>query len=130
MIKIYTINNSNPSREMKEFLTRYNLEFSEQNVSKDVLTLEQLREIFRRADSIDDIISTRAKSYKGLKQLLDNEDTKISEVFSYILHNKSVLKYPITMDESKFLAGCGEDINVFIPKHIREQEIKKVLATV
>lgn len=130
MIKIYTASNSNSSRNAKEFLDSYGIEYEEQNIRKDKLTLEQLKEIFHRADDMNDIISTRANTYKGLELLLDNEDTKMSEVYSYILNNPTVLKVPIIMDENRFEVGCGEDIFTFVPKHIREQEIDKILEVI
>lgn len=126
---IITITSNKQCRDAMEFFEENKVKVNEQNVLKEPLTIQELIYLGERAGNILNLIATRSKAYSGLKVLLDNDEkTKMSQVYEYILENPKVLKYPIIFDHKRLNIGYSEDeIRAFLPREMKNHYFSATL---
>ncbi len=129
MPTIITIPSHNKCRQTKEFLIDNGVNVIERNVYHSPLSTMDLIQLSNRAGGLMELVAKRSKAYPALKALLDkDEETKMSQVFSYILAHPRVLKYPIVFDDNRFNIGYNEDeIRAFLPRDKKNYYFMKTL---
>lgn len=120
MITIYTTPSCSSCRKAKKWFDDHRIDYREKNIFNIKLTRDDIVLMLRNTDNgFDDIISTRSKVFQ--EKNLDIEDMTMSELTNFIIHNPSVLRRPIIIEEKKMQVGYNEDeIRTFIPRRLRE----------
>lgn len=110
------------TRKAKQWFTKQGIEFTERNILKHPLTVEELQGILRMTvDGTDEIISTRSKIYKDLN--LDIESLPLQELLELIHKHPRLLRSPIIIDDKRLQVGYHEDdIRQFLPRKTRERQ--------
>lgn len=119
MMKIFTMPSSTGSRRAMQWMKDHRVQFTEQRLDQEPLTIAQLKGILLLTDDgTDDIISKRSLAYKGLlKQGLQMDDMTITELRDLIEQNPRMLRFPIIVDQHKLMVGFDEDrVRVFLPR--------------
>lgn len=118
MVKIYTTPTCASCRKAKKWLDEHQIEYVEINLTTVKLTNDDLNEILKNTENgVEDIISTRSKSFQGV----DLDSMTITELKNYIITHPLVLRRPIIVDSDRMQVGYNEeDIDVFMPKRLRE----------
>ena len=108
MIVIYTSPGCSSCRKVKSYLKDNKLEFIEKNIFNTLLNKEEVKYLISRTDNgTDDIISKRSKIIQENK--VDIESMTINQLADYIVHNPSILKRPIIIDERDIQVGYDEE---------------------
>lgn len=110
------------TRKARQWFTKQGIEFTERNILRDPLTVDELRAILRMTvDGTDEIISTRSKIYKDLN--LDMDALPLQELLELIHKHPRLLRSPIIVDEKRLQVGYHEDdIRQFLPRKTREYQ--------
>ncbi|MFC3041110.1 Spx/MgsR family RNA polymerase-binding regulatory protein [Virgibacillus xinjiangensis] len=120
-VKLYGVPCSS-TRKAKEWLRSNRIPFSERNVLRDPLTVQELYDVLRlTVDGTEEIISTRSKIYKELD--IDLEALPLKELLELIQAHPNLLRSPIIMDNKRLQVGYHEeDIRQFLPRETRENQ--------
>jgi len=123
MVTIFTAPSCTSCRKAKAWLEEHNIPYKERNIFNELLTMEELKQIFRMTENgTDEIISTRSKTYQQLNVNL--ETLSLSELFKLIQENPGLLRRPIIVDEKRLQVGYNEDeIRRFLPRKIRTYQL-------
>ena len=123
MIQIYTTPSCASCRKAKKWFDTHNIPYSEKNIFSIKISKEDIYKMLDNSENgFEDIISTRSKVFK--EKQLDPENMKVSELIDFIINNPSVLKRPIILNESELQVGYNnEDITIFLPRELRQQDI-------
>lgn len=126
---VITISSHKQCRQTIDFLNKNEIDYYEQNVMKEPLSVEEIQYLFSRVSYLEKIMSTKSKSYKQLEKLLENEENvKMSDIYRFIQENPKVLKYPIILDRERLMVGYHEhNIRTFLPRKIKHQYFYKTL---
>lgn len=121
MLTIYTTNSCASCRKAKAWLKQYHIDFREINVMNSPITREDIVRMLKNTENgFEDIISKKSKVI--MESGVDVESMTFNEVVEFIIHNPTVLKRPIIIDDTKVQIGYNdEEIRMFIPKMIREK---------
>ena len=113
MIVVYTSPGCASCRKVKQWLKDRNLPFTEKNIFKTLLDEEEIRYLLMRSENgTDDLISKRSKIIR--ENNVDIESMSLSELCDFVVHNPSVLKRPIIIDDKNLQVGYdGEEIEIF-----------------
>ncbi|MFD2043573.1 transcriptional regulator SpxA [Ornithinibacillus salinisoli] len=130
MVKLFITPSCTSCRKAKAWLQEYNIPFTERNIISDPLTLDEIKEILRLTeDGTDEIISTRSKVFQEIDVNIDQ--LSISDLYSLIQKNPTIIKRPIILDEKRLQVGYNEDeIRSFLPRSVRTiqlQEAQKIV---
>lgn len=118
---VLTISSHKQSRKATEFFNENNIESIKKNVSGGLST-DEVVYLIKRAGGLKKIFAEKSKLYIELQELMDKEDTLMSDIVQYIAENPKVLKLPIIYDDKRFLVGYNElDIRTFLPRKLKLQ---------
>ncbi|RLL45462.1 Spx/MgsR family RNA polymerase-binding regulatory protein [Oceanobacillus piezotolerans] len=119
MVILYVTAGCTSCKKAKSWFLEHDIPFIERNVSSDILTFKEFKEILRLSDDgTDDILSTNSKVFQSID--VDLEQLGLKELYRFILKKPTLLKFPIIHDEKHFLVGYNEhQIRRFIPRSIR-----------
>lgn len=122
MIQIYTTPSCASCRKAKKWFDQYKIPYSEKNIFSIKLSKEDIFKMLANSENgFEDIISTRSKVFKEKRLEPDNMSTQA--LVAFIIDNPSVLKRPIIINENELQVGYNnEDITIFLPKELRNQE--------
>ncbi|WP_316572610.1 transcriptional regulator SpxA [Neobacillus sp. YIM B06451] len=119
MLNLYTSPSCTSCRRAKAWLEEHHIDYVERNITKEPLTIEEIKEILRLTDDgTDEIISIRSETFRKLN--IDLESLKLHELYQIIKDNPSMLKRPIIKDERRLNVGFNEEeIRSFLPRKLR-----------
>lgn len=128
MVTIYTTPSCTSCRKAVAWLKEHNIPFKEQNLFKQKLTREQLKEILSLSENgTDDVISQKSKAFQHVKKDIDNYT--LDELFTLMIENPTIMKRPILIDEKRLEVGFNqEDIRSFLPRKVRNYELSALQA--
>ncbi|MFC4652805.1 transcriptional regulator Spx [Lactococcus nasutitermitis] len=130
MIKIYTVISCSSCKKAKDWLSARNLEFEEVNLISDNITREDFLKILSLTENgTEEIISRRSRAYQRLN--IDFDNISVNELIQLIQENRTLLRRPLILDERRLQVGYNEDdIRKFLPRQIREVEMKNATENV
>ncbi|MDN6294937.1 MAG: transcriptional regulator SpxA [Alkalibacterium sp.] len=125
MVTLFTTPSCTSCRKAKAWLEEYGISYTEKNMAHNPLKINEIKAIMRLTeDGTEDIISTRSKAFKELN--VDIDELSLKELFVLIQENPTLIRRPIILDEKRLQIGYNEDeIRQFVPREIREIELKK-----
>ncbi|EUJ39982.1 transcriptional regulator Spx [Brochothrix campestris] len=128
MVTIYTTPSCTSCRKAVAWLKEHNIPFKEQNLFKQKLTRDQLKEILSLSENgTDDVISQKSKAFQHVKKDIDNYT--LDELFTLMIENPTIMKRPILIDEKRLEVGFNqEDIRSFLPRKVRNYELSALQA--
>ena len=97
MIKIYMSPSCLSCRKVKQYFQKENIPFTEINILKHEITIDELKEMLNKSlDGTEEIISTRSKVFK--EENVDIDSMSIQQLCNFIKEHPSILKRPIIVD--------------------------------
>ena len=128
MVTIYTTPSCTSCRKAVAWLKEHNIPFKEQNLFKQKLSRDQLKEILSLSENgTDDVISQKSKAFQHVKKDIDNYT--LDELFTLMIENPTIMKRPILIDEKRLQVGFNqEDIRSFLPRKVRNYELSELQA--
>lgn len=118
MINLYTTTSCASCRKAKSWFEKNGIDYIERNISKDPLTVDEIKSILRMTEGTDEIISVRSKIFKELNIELDA--MPLQELYKLLRNHPTMIKRPIIQDEKKLQVGYQEEeIRAFIPRRLR-----------
>lgn len=123
-IKMYQCNSNSTTRKIRLFLQSYDIAFSTVKICEDTFSLEDFYKVLELTESgAYDLISDRSTVYKDMKkQGFDFDSLKLSELYTLIMENPSLLKTPIVVDFPNDKLIIGNDMELLskiVPKDLR-----------
>ncbi|WP_316572229.1 transcriptional regulator SpxA [Neobacillus sp. YIM B06451] len=119
MLNLYTSPSCTSCRRAKAWLEEHHIDYVERNITKQPLTIEEIKEILRLTyEGTEEIISVNSKTFRNLN--IDLESLKLQELYQIIKDNPSMLRRPIIKDEKRLNVGFNEEeIRSFLPRKLR-----------
>ncbi|AYE53434.1 transcriptional regulator Spx (plasmid) [Priestia megaterium NCT-2] len=118
MINLYTTTSCASCRKAKSWFEKNGIDYIERNISKDPLTVDEIKSILRMTEGTDEIISARSKIFKELN--IDLDALSLQELYKLLRNHPTMIKRPIIQDEKKLQVGYQEEeIRAFIPRRLR-----------
>ncbi|WP_338470879.1 Spx/MgsR family RNA polymerase-binding regulatory protein [Niallia sp. XMNu-256] len=119
-ITVITKANCGSSVKAKEWFEKNNIPYIERKISKNPLTIGELKSILRLTlEGTDDILATKSDVYKEIKV----DELSLKELLELIQQHKELLKSPIITDNKKIMTGFNQDeIRKFIPREKRQSQ--------
>ncbi|OVE34702.1 transcriptional regulator Spx [Priestia aryabhattai] len=118
MINLYTTTSCASCRKAKSWFEKNRIDYIERNISKDPLTVDEIKSILRMTEGTDEIISARSKIFKELN--IDLDALSLQELYKLLMNHPTMIKRPIIQDEKKLQVGYQEEeIRAFIPRRLR-----------
>ena len=118
MINLYTTTSCASCRKAKSWFEKNGIDYIERNISKDPLTVDEIKSILRMTEGTDEIISARSKIFKELN--IDLDALPLQELYKLLMNHPTMIKRPIIQDEKKLQVGYQEEeIRAFIPRRLR-----------
>ncbi|MBR3265236.1 MAG: Spx/MgsR family RNA polymerase-binding regulatory protein [Erysipelotrichaceae bacterium] len=113
MIILYTSPGCRCCNKARKFLDDNALPYIEKSIFSRKLKRDEIAYLFKRSSNgTDDIISRRSHLVKDSDLKID--DMHLSELISYIMNNRSLLKRPILINENYLSIGYDPDeLSVF-----------------
>ncbi|WKB49907.1 Spx/MgsR family RNA polymerase-binding regulatory protein (plasmid) [Lactococcus lactis subsp. lactis] len=127
MIQLYMTPKYTASIKAKDWLENHGLDYKEVNILTQPSELRgQLIHIISLLEGdVFDIISTRSKQYRSLKNLI--EDLSFTQLIDYLISEPRLIRQPLIFDGVKLQIGFNStEIRSFIPHHIRQVELNFV----
>ncbi|WP_335869501.1 transcriptional regulator SpxA [Bacillus sp. 2205SS5-2] len=127
MISLYTAPSCASCRKAKAWLDEQELEYTEINIMKQELSLDEFKSIIRMTeDGTSEIISERSKAFQKLN--MDIEDLTFTGLYELVRKDPSILKRPIIVDEKRLQVGFNdEEIRSFLPRKVRAYQVQRLL---
>ncbi|WP_409272136.1 transcriptional regulator SpxA [Neobacillus sp. SCS-31] len=119
MLNLYTSPSCTSCRRAKAWLEDHQIDYVERNITKQPLTVEEIKEILRLTyEGTEEIISVNSKTFRNLN--IDLESLKLHELYQILTENPSMLRRPIIKDEKRMNVGFNEEeIRSFLPRKLR-----------
>ncbi|MBK0009627.1 MULTISPECIES: transcriptional regulator SpxA [Priestia] len=118
MINLYMTTSCTSCRKAKSWFEKNGIDYIERNISKDPLTVDEIKSILRMTEGTDEIISARSKIFKELN--IDLDALPLQELYKLLRNHPTMIKRPIIQDEKKLQVGYQEEeIRAFIPRRLR-----------
>jgi Spx/MgsR family transcriptional regulator len=103
-LKFYTYPSCTSCRKAKSFLTENGIAYQERHLFRDPPSREELLDIIKMTtNGLDDILSTRSKTFKELD--LEIEDMTVFELLQVLSDEPRLLRRPILVDGEKIIIG-------------------------
>ena len=101
MINLYTTTSCTSCRKAKSWFEKNGIDYIERNISKDPLTVDEIKSILRMTEGTDDALP-------------------LQELYKLLRNHPTMIKRPIIQDEKKIQVGYQEEeIRAFIPRRLR-----------
>lgn len=122
MIKIYTSPSCLGCRKVKKYFKEHNINYEEKSIINNKLKREDIYKMLVHSENgFEDIISTRSKVFK--ENNIDLDDLNLNQLIDFIIEHPTVLKRPIILNDYELQVGYNvDDITLFLPEELREQE--------
>lgn len=122
MIKIYTSPSCLGCRKVKKYFKEHNITYEEKSIINNKLKREDIYKMLVHSENgFEDIISTRSKVFK--ENNIDLDDLNLNQLIDFIIEHPTVLKRPIILNDYELQVGYNvDDITLFLPEELREQE--------
>jgi regulatory protein spx len=106
----------------------YGLEYTEVNLLTSKLSKKEFRHILSLTENGPiEIISQRSNIYINLSVSMDIGSLSVNQLHQKINENLKLLRSPLIVDDTHLQIGYNEeDIRQFLPRWIREMELKKL----
>lgn len=126
MLNLYVAPSSASSRKARAWLKAHDIAFKERNINSNPLSGDEVKQILRLTENgSEDIISTRSKIFKKLN--IDFDSLSLSKLVDLVVKYPDLIKRPIVFDDKRLEVGYNEEeIRRFLPRSIRETELKKL----
>lgn len=126
MLNLYVAPSSASSRKARAWLKAHDIAFRERNINSNPLNADEVKQILRLTENgSEDIISTRSKIFKKLN--IDFDSLSLSDLVDLVVKYPDLIKRPIVFDDKRLEVGYNEEeIRRFLPRSIRETELKKL----
>lgn len=126
MLNLYVAPSSASSRKARAWLQAHNIAFKERNINSNPLSGDEVKQILRLTENgSEDIISTRSKIFKKLN--VDFDSLSLSKLVDLVVKYPDLIKRPIVFDDKRLEVGYNEEeIRRFLPRSIRETELKEL----
>lgn len=121
MLKIFTSPSCGSCRKVKDWLKKYDIPYTEYDITKNTLTPALLTEILEKSiNGTEEIVSTRSKDAKNRK--FDIEGLSFNEIIAYLIANPLAIKRPIIVGKYSIQVGYNsQEIQRFAPKDLRQK---------
>lgn len=107
-VKFYTYPSCTSCRKAKSFLKQNGIPYEERHLFREPPTKEELLEIIKMtANGLDDILSTRSRTYKELTVEID--DMPVSQLLELLHDEPRLLRRPILVDGEKLIIGYNRN---------------------
>lgn len=128
MIRIITANNSGSSRRALRWLQAENIAYTELNMTKETLSIAELKAILRVSENgIDDILATHSKLYPALKTRY--QDMSLNAVLREVQKHPTLLRSPLIYDDRRLVVGFNQErARMLIPRAQRKTALWTALA--
>ncbi|HJV45664.1 MAG TPA: Spx/MgsR family RNA polymerase-binding regulatory protein [Bacillota bacterium] len=104
LVKFYTYPSCTSCRKAKSFLKANKIPYEERHLFREPPTKEELLAIIKKThNGIDDILSTRSRTFKELT--IDIENLTVSEILQMLSEEPRLLRRPILIDEDRLIIG-------------------------
>ncbi|MGQ2282791.1 Spx/MgsR family RNA polymerase-binding regulatory protein [Apilactobacillus kunkeei] len=126
MLNLYVAPSSASSRKARAWLKAHDIDFRERNINSNPLNADEVKQILRLTENgSEDIISTRSKIFKKLN--IDFDSLSLSDLVDLVVKYPDLIKRPIVFDDKRLEVGYNEEeIRRFLPRSIRETELKEL----
>lgn len=126
MVTLYSIPSCLSCRKAKKWLQEHGIPYTERNIMKDPLTMDEIMHILRLTDNgTEEIISTRSKVFQEMN--VDVNQLTLKDLYQIIQDNPTLLRRPIIVDNKRLQVGFNDDeIRKFLPRSVRMNELRKV----
>ncbi|MFS8650767.1 MAG: transcriptional regulator SpxA [Caldibacillus sp.] len=126
MVTLYSIPSCLSCRKAKKWLQEHGIPYTERNIVKDPLTMDEIMHILRLTDNgTEEIISTRSKVFQEMN--VDVNQLTLKDLYQIIQDNPTLLRRPIIVDNKRLQVGFNDDeIRKFLPRSVRMNELRKV----
>ena len=126
MLNLYVAQSSASSRKARAWLKGHDIAFRERNINSNPLNADEVKQILRLTENgSEDIISTRSKIFKKLN--IDFDSLSLSDLVDLVVKYPDLIKRPIVFDDKRLEVGYNEEeIRRFLPRSIRETELKEL----
>lgn len=126
MLNLYVAPSSASSRKARAWLKDHDIAFRERNINSNPLNADEVKQILRLTENgSEDIISTRSKIFKKLN--IDFDSLSLSDLVDLVVKYPDLIKRPIVFDDKRLEVGYNEEeIRRFLPRSIRETELKEL----
>ena len=106
-MKFYTYPSCTSCRKAKSFLKQNGIAYEERHLFREPPTREELLEIIKRThNGLDDILSTRSRTFKELNVEID--DLTVSQLLDILHDEPRLLRRPILVDGEKLIIGYNK----------------------
>lgn len=103
-VKFYTYPSCTSCRKAKSFLKEKGIDYEERHLFRNPPTKEELLAIIKKtSNGIDDILSTRSRTFKELT--VDIDDMSVFELLEMLSEEPRLLRRPILIDEENLIIG-------------------------
>ena len=126
MLNLYVAPSSASSRKARAWLKGHDIAFRERNINSNPLNADEVKQILRLTENgSEDIISTRSKIFKKLN--IDFDSLSLSDLVDLVVKYPDLIKRPIVFEDKRLEVGYNEEeIRRFLPRSIRETELKEL----
>ena len=122
MVTLYSIPSCLSCRKAKKWLQEHGIPYTERNIMKDPLTMDEIMHILRLTDNgTEEIISTRSKVFQEMN--VDVNQLTLKDLYQIIQDNPTLLRRPIIVDNKRLQV---DEIRKFLPRSVRMNELRKV----
>ena len=126
MVTLYSIPSCLSCRKAKKWLQEHGIPYTERNIIKEPLKMDEIINILRLTDNgTEEIISTRSKAFQEMH--VDVNQLSMHDLYQIIQENPTLLRRPIIVDDKRIQVGFNEDeIRKFLPRSVRINELRRV----
>lgn len=122
---MYQTSSNSTTRKIRLFLQANQLDFKTIKICAETFSLEDFYEILSLTEGgAFELISDRSTVYKELKDNeFDFDSLKLSELYTLIIENPSLLKTPIVINKEDQRLVIGNDMELLakiVPKKLRK----------
>lgn len=107
-IRFYTYPSCTSCRKTKAWLRENGVSYEERHLFRNPPSVDELKDIVKMThNGMDDILSTRSKTFKELD--VDIDDMKFSELLEILSEEPRLLRRPILFDGEKLIIGYDRE---------------------
>lgn len=105
-LTFYTYPSCTSCRKAKAWLTQNGVEYVERHLFRNPPTPEELMEMIKKTNGLDEILSTRSQKFKNLDVNID--EMTVSELLEMLSEEPRLLKRPILTDGEHLIVGFNQ----------------------
>jgi len=105
-VVFFTYPSCTSCRKTKAWLLEKGVPYEERHLFKNPPSVNELLEMIKKTEGLDDILSTRSQIFKSLDVDIDN--LKVSEMLELLSNEPRLLKRPIITDGENLVVGYNK----------------------